>query len=138
MKNLINFIREAQNIINDDMCGVYTSPIDIKHLEDMFTEYLDMDDTAAQEERIQIIKNFFRGAKSVTVQSSTPDYWGFDFEADPDVEEEIEDLDIVNNATWIAEDYQSILVNGDVMYISSQTGSYMNGDYFDVKFTKNV
>ena len=140
MKNLINFIQEALERINvnDDMYEIYTNPVDIKNLKDMFTEYLDADDDVDQEERIRIIEDFFKDAKTVSVQSSTPDYWGFECEPNPDIEEEIEALDIVNNADWTAEDLQSVLIDGNIMYISSQTGSYMNGDYFDVKFTKTV
>ena len=85
-----------------------------------------------------IFMNFVDGAKALSFESSDADYWnnysGSDFVTqNDDVSDDVHGLE--DDYDWQEEDYCSIRVDGDTLLISSQTNSYMNGDYFDLKIT---
>ena len=54
-------------------------------------------------------------------------------EGEAAVEEETDILP--DEAEWLAMDIFSLVVKDNVMYVSSQTGAPVNGDYFNFKIT---
>ena len=129
MKDLKKFILESakdlyQNLMDNFFCGVY--------------ELDEPEDPDAVENLENIIKDFVKDAKSLQIESSVAnDYWAdFDIKCKQNnkVEKEVEDLP--DNSDWCEMDVFSLRVDGNVLYMSSQTGAAQNGDYFDLKITK--
>lgn len=124
MKDLKDFILESQSNLFDELMNNFFCGCE--------------EDGECKEVR-DIVKNFLGNTKSVSIESSVAkDYWedfGVKCKQNNKVEEEVEDL-YKNDPDWCEMDVFALKVIGNVLYMSSQTGAPMNGDYFDVKITK--
>lgn len=124
MKDLKDFILESQSNLFDELMNNFFCGCE--------------EDGECKEVR-NIVKNFLGNTKSISIESSVAkDYWedfGVKCKQNNKVKEEVEDL-YKNDPDWCEMDIFALKVIGDVLYMSSQTGTPMNGDYFDVKITK--
>lgn len=140
MKSLVEFINEDKKYSEKDLYDIIADTLlDVDNIE---LEDDDEDERyAVTEEKIdklkKIIKNFVKGHKTITVETSTLDYWedfiDFPLTQNDKVEEETDILP--DEAEWLAMDIFSLVVKDNVMYVSSQTGAPVNGDYFNFKIT---
>lgn len=140
MKSLVEFINEDKKYSEKDLYDIIADTLlDVDNIE---LEDDDEDERyAVTEEKIdklkKIIKNFVKGHKTITVETSTLDYWedfiDFPLTQNDHVEEETDILP--DEAEWLAMDIFSLVVKDNVMYVSSQTGAPVNGDYFNFKIT---
>ena len=140
MKSLVEFINEDKKYSEKDLYDIIADTLlDVDNIE---LEDDDEDERyAVTEEKIDnlknIIKNFVKGHKTITVETSTLDYWedfiDFPLTQNDAVEEETDILP--DEAEWLAMDIFSLVVKDNVMYVSSQTGAPVNGDYFNFKIT---
>lgn len=124
MKDLKDFILESQSNLFDELMNNFFCGCE--------------EDGECKEVR-DIVKNFLGNTKSISIESSVAkDYWedfGVKCKQNNKVKEEVEDL-YKNDPDWCEMDIFALKVIGNVLYMSSQTGAPMNGDYFDVKITK--
>ena len=141
MKTLVEYLNEAKEqkysekklyeIIADTLLDV-----DNIELEDDDDERYAVTDEKIDDLK-KIIKNFVKGHSEITVETSTLDYWedfiDFPMTQNDKVEEETDILP--DEAEWLAMDIFSIVVKDNVMYMSSQTGAPVNGDYFNFTIT---
>ena len=140
MKSLVEFINEDKKYSEKDLYDIIADTLlDVDNIE---LEDDDEDERyAVTEEKIDnlknIIKNFVKGHKTITVETSTLDYWedfiDFPLTQNDAVEKETDILP--DEAEWLAMDIFSLVVKDNVMYVSSQTGAPVNGDYFNFKIT---
>lgn len=151
MKDLVKFILESQSP-DYTKTVKYSKQVfdDIKELlcdgddggpdedddrfkdEDDWYDYLD--------KRIKIIKDFFKDAKTIRIETSLNDYWenyNIEFIENPDVEKESFDIYKEKDA-WYAYGVHAILVKDNVMYVNSNAGNGYNGEYFDMKIIKTT
>lgn len=139
MKSLVEFINEDKKYSEKDLYDIIADTL-------LDVDNIDLEDDederyAVTEKKIddlkKIIKNFVKGHKTITVETSTLDYWedfiDFPLTQNDAVEEETDILP--DEAEWLAMDIFSLVVKDNVMYVSSQTGAPVNGDYFNFKIT---
>jgi len=132
MKNLKLFLLENKQTCKNQLFRFISI--------DEYEPYDSKDNTP--EEFNKLIDSFLKDAKNLKFETSDREYWDdygvktsdLDFSENKDIEDKC--IELYKDCDWVGMDLFSIKIENNVLYISSQTGSHYNGEYFDLKVTK--